>query len=328
MIFWWSEARLASFIKNYISKGHIQDDRGITTRMDALSTQADARFKSVEDRLAESVRNMMQVNSVLLAHENEMKRLNDEIRNKTTDDVFARVLKDYEDEKQKTAKLTEIVQKQSEGIASLSQMVEELRSQVAVLNSKLASSTNGNIASDEIPSPANFLVFNDDVNANKCKLMMLIEHAELLKKSLVNDGMALEDVYVKLVQNMLDKLNKLSSKNAEKQYAADKLANETVKILRQTIVKGMTQEKLKDHFLQYMNECGIRKLAWSVGRKITNDDYEYLEEPIVYEEVSDERLIGTITEIIQDTYVIDYYDDDDKYEAIIPGQYRIGKGAK
>ena len=268
MIFWWSEARLVSFIEAYISKGHMGMQE------------------------------------------------------------FARVIKDFEGEKQKTAKLTKIVQKQSAEIELLSKKVEELENQVAVLNSKLVSSTNESTGSDEIPTSAKLLTFDDDVNANKCKLMKLIENAELLKKRLVYDGIALENVYVKLVENMIDKLNKLSNKNTEKSYAADKLANETVRIFRQTVVKGMGQEKIKDYFLQYMDECGIRKLEWSVGRKITNDDYEYLEEPIMYKEVQDEKLIGIIIEIIQDAYVIDYYDDEEKYEAIIPGVYRICKGIK
>ncbi len=336
------EKRAVQELKVYVNKYMQEASRSSQSSIDiehlVASIKADniqfirktieERNSSLELQIHESVRNTEKANRQLSVHENELQQLNDEIKKNTTNDLFAKLCKDYEDEKHKTAELKEIVQKQSKGIASLSQMVEELKIQVATLNSKLVGKETENRTEKDIPLQTKHLFFDNNANENKCRLMMLTEHAKQLKERLIQDGMALEDVYVKLTENMINKLKRLCDKNNEKKYDADKLANETAKILKQTIVKGMTQEKIKEFFLQYMNECGIRKLEWSVGRKMTNDDYEYLEEPIMYEEVSDEKMIGAITEIKQNTYVIDYYDDDEKYEAIIPGLYRIGKRKK
>lgn len=266
--------------------------------------------------------NNLQINKALMNHESELKRLSAEMKAQSSTDFLAAV-KSYEDEKKKTAELSEKVRKQADAISMLSGMIEELKGQIEMLKAKLSS----NRADIPAPPPRKALFFDDDKNENKGKLLTLLDQAKLLKDKLCKAEVD-SDVYLKLAENLIDKLDKLIAKNKEKKYTADKLANEIVKILKQTIIKGMTQEKVKEVFKEYMDGCAIRRLEWSIGRKVSHDDYEYLEEPIIYENVNDDNKAGTILEIIQDTYVIDYVEDDERYEAIIPGLYRIGKTIK
>lgn len=133
------------------------------------------------------------------------------------------------------------------------------------------------------------------------------------------------DICLKLIDKCIAKMEALYVKNEENALDSDKLANESAKIFNQTVIKAMSQNKLKDILDRYMQACKIRKLDWHIGKKMTDNDYEYLEEPILYEDVSDERLNNTIRDIKQDTYLIDYVEDEKKYEAIIPGIYCIGR---
>lgn len=271
---------------------------------------------AVELRFQEASSSISRINEVVSRHESGIKQLMASKSNSESE-LYAQLVKDFKEEQEKNKFLTELVNKQSEGITALTQKVEQLTKDIEKLN-----------RGTEKQQKKISLFFDEDNNSNICKILMLIDRANVLKQELLDRGMSEDDVYMKLVDNLLDKLIKLSTKNSEKSYGSDKLANEIVKILKQTIVKGMNQERIKDVFTKYMETCGIRKLDWSIGKKMTNDDYEYLEEPIMYEEVQEYNKVGTIVGILQDTYVIDYIEDTEKYEAIIPGIYRIGKAIK
>ena len=49
---------------------------------------------------------------------------------------------------------------------------------------------------------------------------------------------------------------------------------------------------------------------------------------ISYQETKDIRLDQCILHIDQDAYAIDFADDSEVYEAIIPGIYKVGKYVK
>ena len=281
----------------------------ISKNIEENNKSLELRFQDINNQY------LNQLKAVLLRHEDELKHQCSSNSDLSGNETITQLIRNFEEEQKKNIALTELVNKQSEGIKALTKKIEQLTRDIEELKT-------------EKKEQKVSLYFDEDTDSNTSKILMLIHQAKSLKQTLLDKGMLLDDVYVKLVDNLLDKLNKMSAKNLEKNYAADKLANEMVKIFRQTIAKGMIQEKVKDIFSQYMENCGIRKLDWSIGKKMTNDDYEYLEEPIMYEEVLDAKKVGTIVDIIQDTYVIDYYEDNEKYEAIIPGVYRIGKNIK
>lgn len=172
-----------------------------------------------------------------------------------------------------------------------------------------------------------YAVFGADPAENRKILDTYIMRSHELREQMqaMFEGKEEGDIYLKLLDKCIRKLESLMEKNKERTFEADKLANESAKIFKQTIAKAMSQEKLKDSLDRYMAACGIRKLNWCVGKALENEDYDYLEEPILYDEVSDPGQNNTITEIRQDTYIIDYREDDSRYEAVIPGIYSIGK---
>ena len=124
------------------------------------------------------------------------------------------------------------------------------------------------------------------------------------------------------------KIEKIIAKNQNGEMEPEKIAYECVKIYKQTIVQAMSQKKLKDILEEYMKNCKFQKLDWNVGKQLENDDYEYLEEPILYEDVGEKELDCTIRSIKQDTYIIKYVEDGEELEAIIPGIYCLGKYRK
>lgn len=247
---------------------------------------------------------------------NEIQRISALVEKADNTLLMAKLQADYEEEKKRSDSLYEIVKRQSTSIDLLMGKISDLTKRLELLE-------QGN---EVVPPPIqNNLLFGVSSLEDEENLALLLSQAKVLKSKIVQICSGSDDVYIKLVDNLIDKLGKIIEKNKDKQYSADKLANEVSKVLKQTIIKGMSQEKVKDVVKQYMDDCGIRKLDWAIGKKISDNDYEYLEEPIIYVDVNNESESETIVAIIQDTYIIDYYEDDDKYEAIIPGMYRIGR---
>lgn len=136
------------------------------------------------------------------------------------------------------------------------------------------------------------------------------------------------DICIRLVDKCIDKLDKLQSKNEKSKLEPDCLANECAKILRQTIIKILSKKKLAKTLDNYFENCHVRKVRWFVGKKLEDEDYDYLDEPVLYEEVEDETKKNTICKIIQDGYIIDYIEDDIPYEVVIPGIYCVGSYKK
>jgi hypothetical protein len=172
-----------------------------------------------------------------------------------------------------------------------------------------------------------YLTFTDDFQNNQELLQNMIEQTKLLRARITERYHDQKDfdIYLKLVDKCIEKLERISEKNQDHATEAEKLANDCVKAFKQTVVKAMSQEKLRDVMREYMAKCNFRKLDWKVGKTLTNDDYDYLEEPVLYVDVEDKSMDDSICDIKQDTYIIDYIEDDEKYEAVIPGIYCIGR---
>lgn len=130
-------------------------------------------------------------------------------------------------------------------------------------------------------------------------------------------------IHLKLIDKYLEKVQKIMEKTAE--CDVEKTANDFVKVFKNTIAKMMSQETISDYMNEYMGCCNIKKLVWPIGKKLDDDDFEYLEEPILYEDVTDRQLHLTIRGIKQETYIVEYMEDDELFEVVIPGIYIIGR---
>lgn len=231
--------------------------------------------------------------------------------------------KELNEEKESNAKLLKMVKKQEADILKLEALVREIQDKILYQKQE----SNEPVVED-ISKPVSIIViFSDNIEKNKKALNCFIVQTQKLREEvekLFDNSEALE-LYLKLIDKCLKKFESLSEKFLEKQYSSDKLANESAKILKQTIVRAMSQEVLKSYMDKYMKACGVRKLNWKIGKQIADEDYDYIDEPIFYDNISDISLNNTITAIIQDTFIIDYQEDNNQYEAVIPGIYKIGK---
>ena len=180
------------------------------------------------------------------------------------------------------------------------------------------------------PPPPEYILFGSDKESNNKYLENIINQTKVLRKKVtaVFDDSQDLNIYLKLIDKCILKVEQLLSKNEDGDLEPENLANDCAKIYKQTIVKAMSQEKLKELLKEYMRDCYFRKLEWYIGKKLSGDDFDYLEEPILYEEVEDKALDSTIRDIKQDTYIIGYMDEGEKYEVIIPGIYCLGKSRK
>lgn len=170
----------------------------------------------------------------------------------------------------------------------------------------------------------NYIIFGkgEDITV----LDNLLMQTKVLKEDILQNIVSSDeiDICIKLVNKCIDKLKVLKEKVAKGSYDSEKLANETAKIFKSTIIKIKSQKKVSELFDGFMEACNFRRLDWKIGRKLSEEDYEYLEEPILYDEVKDKDLDQTILDIIRDTYIIKFIEDESEYEVIIAGIYKIG----
>lgn len=258
-----------------------------------------------------------------------------EVEAKGTDAQMERLQMLLQRESRKNAELENIVNSQKSDIKFLTETVASMKANMDRLSAYVVKPVDHSPeqsgkyedAKEVSAEPMRqYLVFTDDCERNEGFLRKIVEQTKLLRAAIVNmyDSQDV-DVYLKLTDKCITKMGQIIDRNQDGGIDPEKVAHDCVKVLKQTVVKAMSQEKLKNVLNEYMAGCHFRKLDWKVGKKLYDDDYEYLEEPILYEDVDKKELDGTILGIRQDTFIIEYMEDDEKYEAIIPGIYCIGK---
>ncbi len=133
------------------------------------------------------------------------------------------------------------------------------------------------------------------------------------------------DIYRRLLDKCQKKLESLSKKMDEKRFGSEKLAGEVVKVFSQSVVKGLSQESVAGLMGDFLAACGLRKIRFKPGQKLTDGDYEYVDDLVFYEDVDKASMNNCIIAVRQDAYVLDYTDENGPGEAVIPGSYKIGK---
>ena len=281
-----------------------------------ISETIAVRMRGIEEMQTDNINQIIkeQFDRLCVSSEQRYKMLKEDLnqKNQIIDDLNHIISNDRE----LVAQLSKRLDKQDTMIANLNKIVEKLQSSVKQETPVVL-----------VPKREVEIVFSDDSENNIASLYLFIDETKKLKK-LVQEQFSGQDnveVYIKLIDKTLEKLKSILEKNQLKEQTPDKLAHDIAKLLKQTIIRGMTQKDLKEIFENYLYLCGVRKLDWRIGKHIEDDDYDYLEEPILTEEVNNPNLVDTILKIEQDTYVIDFEEDGEKREAVIPGIYCLGK---
>ena len=201
-------------------------------------------------------------------------------------------------------------------------MKSQLENVLCALEKMKQKETVNEVKAEEKKEP---FVFGDNVENNvrfleNVKRQTLALRDKFLKLS--EEGYDIQ-IHLKLIDKYLEKTQKLIEKAAE--YDVEKMANDFVKAFKTTMAKMMSQETISKYVNEYMEGCNIKKLVWSIGKKLQDEDFEYLEEPILYEDVMDRQMHLTIRGIKQETYIVEYMENDELFELVIPGIYIIGR---
>ena len=170
------------------------------------------------------------------------------------------------------------------------------------------------------------ILFRENAGNYDRVLQNFEEEAKKLKHTaerILSHSVSDESAFLNLIDKCIRDFASLREKSADAN--ASDMAEKSAKILKKTVCKALTQCQLKRYIESYLQSCGVEKLGWQVGRKLTDKDYAYLEEPVFYDETPEPRYDGVITKIEQDSYVIGYEEDGVPHRALIPGTYHIGK---
>lgn len=173
-------------------------------------------------------------------------------------------------------------------------------------------------------------LFTLDDNLNKKVISKFIIEVDKLKDTIIANAQNGEEnkSYIKLVDMCREKFISLQKKMTEKSFLPDKIASQVGKILKSTIIKGISHKSISTFIEKYLSNCNIRKVRFDKGYKLKDEDYEYIEECVIYQDVNDKNLDNCILKKERDAYVIVYEDEDGLFETIIPGIYILGRYVK
>lgn len=170
-------------------------------------------------------------------------------------------------------------------------------------------------------------LFTLEDSLNKKVISKFIIEADTLKNTIIeNIGNNEESSsYIKLVDMCKEKLISLQKKMTEKLFLPDKIASQLGRILKNTVIKGISHKKISTFIEKYLSNCNVRKISFNIGYKLKDEDYEYIEECVIYQDVNDKNLDNCILKKERDAYVIVYEDEGGLFEIIIPGIYILGR---
>lgn len=174
-------------------------------------------------------------------------------------------------------------------------------------------------------------VFSEDGAHNKYALEQFMLQCTKLKETyeaqLGRKGTTL--VYFEMVEKCQGLFEALLRGMQEKKMTPAQLASQTVKILRQTLIHALSQKTVKSMVEVFLWNCSVRKIEWEQGRKLSKQDEDYIDaRHLSYQKTNDIRIDKCIAQIEQDAYAIDFEQEGEMYEVIIPGIYKVWKYGK
>ena len=156
----------------------------------------------------------------------------------------------------------------------------------------------------------------------KNALTLQEKYAKVLPRSDENS------IYFKTVDSCVNKLQKLADKVVSTDMESSKIAVELVKILNLTVVKNFVNKSLLSVIDEFLLDCKFIKKELDIGKKLSDEDYDYIGEMPLEVPVSSSEKHNVIVRKKHDAYVIYYKDDEGISNCIICGEYSIGKYSK
>ncbi len=174
-------------------------------------------------------------------------------------------------------------------------------------------------------------VFCEDAAQNKYALEQFVLQCTKLKDSYEaqlgkKDG---STQYFEIVESCRSLFEALLRGMQEKKLSPAQLASQTVKILRQTLIQSLSQKTVKSMVEVFLWNCSVRKIDWQEGRRLSAQDGDYMDgRHLTYQKTNDIRIDKCIAKIERDAYAIDFEQEGEMYEVIIPGVYKVWKYGK
>lgn len=168
-------------------------------------------------------------------------------------------------------------------------------------------------------APEATLMISEDVNNNEVVINNFIEKAIELKATIMSKSN--NEIHEKLLNKCINKFEALRNKTS---MYPDKLANRVAKVLDTTVCKLLSISECKEDVLNFVKACGVKVLDWEIGRKLSDADFEYIDENILTEGVNDPELDDTLVKVNQEGLIVEYIEDGEVYEVIIGAVCTIG----
>lgn len=168
-------------------------------------------------------------------------------------------------------------------------------------------------------APEATLMISEDVNNNEVVINNFIEKAIELKATIMSKSN--NEIHEKLLNKCINKFEALRNKTS---MYPDKLANKVAKVLDTTVCKLLSISECKEDVLNFVKACGVKVLDWEIGRKLSDADFEYIDENILTEGVNDPELDDTLVKVNQEGLIVEYIEDGEVYEVIIGAVCTIG----
>lgn len=185
-----------------------------------------------------------------------------------------------------------------------------------VVDSEIPENDNGK----KIP-----LRFDDNETENMKRLNMILNNARRLKNDYTETLGSIKDneIYFKTINSFISKTEAFINKGV---LSPVKIAKEIVKNLSTTLIKNYANQKLKNVLDDFMTSCNFNLIELPVGKKIEDDDLDYISDNCYKIDVSNRDMHNTIIEKRHDAFVFECYDSEEEefYQKIIPGEYAIG----
>lgn len=169
------------------------------------------------------------------------------------------------------------------------------------------------------------LRFDENEDKNCQRLHIIYNNAKALRKKYYNvlSNSDENTVYFKTADKLVSRIERFIDKG---DFSSHKVSDEIVKTLSLTIMKNFAKSELFSLIDNFMLECKFGKKELQIGKRVEDDDFDYIGENYLKIEVPSLIQHNTIIKKQHDAYIFDCYDPDEEefFQKIIPGDYAIG----
>lgn len=156
---------------------------------------------------------------------------------------------------------------------------------------------------------------------NKEDLIIEIHtYAEIAYEEVTATG---EEIASKMMRKFFDDISSIWSDIDDKHISAEKVATRILKAIKKNPAKLLEQTHVKDILTKMFANMDIELVSFEAGYKLTDDDYEFIDDGSVYTE---ETSKGVVARTVSRGVRFKYEEDDELYNAVIPAFILIGKG--